>query len=160
MQRTTREIAIGILTVGVFALLTVWLSARDAGGATEDGFYRLTAQFNRVDGLLPGDEVRLSGVGIGHVESQVLDDKFRAVLTLTIAEDIVLPTDSSAAIHTNGLFGSKFVVIEPGGEFDELGNGDSILFTQDSLVVEDLLELIIREGKAKQAARDQQGSDD
>ena len=154
MQRTAREIAIGIATVGVFVLLTVWLSARDAGGAAKDGHYRLTAQFNRVDGLLPGDEVRLSGVQIGYVESQRLDDKFRAVLTLTIDDSVVLPTDTSAAIHTNGLFGSKFVVIEPGGEFDELGDGDSILFTQDSLVVEDLLELIINEGKAKLAARE------
>ncbi|MEQ8664330.1 MAG: MlaD family protein [Rhodospirillales bacterium] len=154
MQRTNREIAIGILTVGVFALLTVWVSARDAGSTSRDGFYRLTAQFNRVDGLLPGDEVRLSGVKIGEVEAQTLDDRFRAILTLSVSDDIVLPTDTSAAIHTNGLFGSKFIVLEPGGEFDELKDGDSILFTQDSLVVEDLLELIIREGKAKLAARD------
>lgn len=153
MQRSAREILIGMTTVGIFAAITIWLSAQQADGARDTGHYRVTAQFNKVDGLLAGDEVRVSGVQIGTVENQRLDDRFRAVLTLSIREDVKLPTDTSAAIHTNGLFGSKFVVLEPGGEFDELADGDSITFTQDSLVVEDLLELIINEGKARRAAR-------
>ena len=72
----------------------------------------------------------------------------------TTPSPIVTPgaMNTSAAIHTNGLFGSKFIVLEPGGEFDELTDGDSITYTQDSLVVEDLLELIITEGKARRAA--------
>jgi len=152
MQRTNHEILIGLLTVCIFTVIVVWLTSRDAESAVADDLYRITAQFNKVDGLLPGDDDRLSGVRIGTVESQALSDNFKAVLTLSIDKRVALPLDTSAAIHTNGLFGSKFIVLEPGGEIDELADGDRITFTQDSLVVEDLLELIIREGKARRAA--------
>lgn len=152
MQRANRDILIGLLAVSVFSLAVIWLSSRDAESAAAGDTIRVTAAFNKVDGMLPGDEVRLSGVRVGVVESQRLDENFKAVLTLSIDKRVVLPTDTSAAIHTNGLFGSKFIVLEPGGEFDELVDGDTITFTQDSLVVEDLLDLIIAEGNARRAA--------
>ena len=63
-----------------------------------------------------------------------------------------LPADTSAAIHTDGLFGSKFVVLEPGGEETYLGDGDVITFTQDAVIVSELLDLIIAEGRARRAA--------
>jgi len=153
MNRLNREIAVGTVTLGLFVAATAWLSAKDADTAgTSDGFYRVNATFNQVDGLLPGDDVRVSGIRIGTVEEQKLDDRYRAVLTLTIDDGVVLPSDTSAAIHTNGLFGSKFIVLEPGGDFDNLGDGDSIFYTQGSLVVEDLLDLIIDEGKSRRSS--------
>ncbi len=151
MTRETREIVIGALSLCVFFLLFTFVSARDDSTTTIDEHYRLTALFNRVDGLLPGDEIRLGGINIGYVESQEIDESFRAVLTFAIRKEIALPLDTSAAIHTNGLFGSKFVVLEPGGDFDYLTDGDAIDYTQDSVVVEDLLDLIISEGKARRA---------
>ena len=65
-----------------------------------------------------------------------------------------LPLDTSAAIHTDGLFGSKFVVLEPGAEEDVLQSGDEFTYTQDAVVVSDLLDLIIAEGKAARAKRE------
>ena len=112
----------------------------------------IAAGFNRVDGIAAGDEVQLGGIRIGRVELVTLDSAFRAMLTLRILTDIDLPTDTSAAIHTDGLFGSKFIVLDPGGETEVLEDGDEIQFTQDSVVVSDLLDLIISEGKAKRAA--------
>lgn len=152
MQRSAREILTGFLTVAVLGVLAAWLTARDTHRTASDGAYRLRASFNQVDGLFPGDDVRLGGITVGVVESQHLDDAFRAVLTLRIDKDVALPSDTSVAIHTSGLFGSKFITLEPGGELDALTDGDSIFFTQDSLVVEDLLELIINEGKSRRAA--------
>jgi phospholipid/cholesterol/gamma-HCH transport system substrate-binding protein len=55
--------------------------------------------------------------------------------------------DTSAAIHTDGLFGGKFIVLEPGAEENILNNEDEISLTQDAIIVSDLLELIISEGK-------------
>jgi len=125
----------------------------ESANATTDEYYRIKALFNRVDGLLPDDEVQLGGIKIGYVESEAIDEAYHAVLTFALRKDIPLPLDTSAAIHTNGLFGSKFVVLEPGGEYDLLSDGGEIMFTQDSVVVEDLLDLIISEGKARQAGK-------
>jgi len=154
MSRETREIAIGALTLAVFVAVFTLVSWRsDSANAKTDEFFRIKALFNRVDGLLPGDDVRLGGIKVGYVESQSIDKAYHAVLTFAVRKDIPLPLDTSAAIHTNGLFGSKFIVLEPGGEYDFLGEGGEIMFTQDSVVVEDLLELIISEGKARQASQ-------
>ena len=74
-------------------------------------------------------------------------------MTLKLDRDVKIPTDTSAAIHTDGLLGSKYIVLDPGVEEEYLGNGDKFDLTQDSVVVQDLLELIIGETEANQAKR-------
>ena len=108
------------------------------------GGYALTATFNRVDGLSVGDDMRLSGVKVGSVEHQILDDRYRALVTLRTTADVKMPTDTAAAIHTDGLIGTKFVILDPGG---------NVSFTQDAVLVDELLELIIAEGMARGATK-------
>jgi phospholipid/cholesterol/gamma-HCH transport system substrate-binding protein len=153
VNRSTMEIVVGGLILAVVALFFV-ASYSGVQLAHATG-YAVLAGFNRVDGLADGNEVRLSGVRVGYVESQQLDPYFRAVLTMRIEPGIELPVDSSAAIHTDGLFGSKFVVIDPGGDLAILEDGDEIQYTQDAVIVEDLLDLIISEGKARLATASQ-----
>lgn len=114
------------------------------------GTYPVEAVFARVDGLFEGDEVRLGGIRVGTVGRQLLDKNFRAVVTLQIDDGLDIPVDTAAAIHTDGLFGSKFVVLEPGGEDAMIQPGGEITYTQGAVVVGELLGLIIDEGKARQ----------
>ena len=137
-----------VLAVLIFAMAISYGGSKISDKA-QVGSYSLTAVFNQVDGLFVGDEVRLGGIRVGKVAQQNLDKNFRAVVTLDIDSDVELPLDSSVAIHTDGLFGSKFVVLEPGGEMDVLQHGQSIDYTQDAVIVGDLLDLIIKEGQAK-----------
>ena len=137
-----------VLAVLVFAMAISYGGSKISDKA-QVGSYSLSATFNQVDGLFVGDEVRLGGIRVGKVAAQRLDNNFRAVVTLDIDSNVELPLDSSAAIHTDGLFGSKFVVLDPGGEMDLLEHGQSIDYTQDAVIVSDLLDLIISEGKAK-----------
>jgi phospholipid/cholesterol/gamma-HCH transport system substrate-binding protein len=132
--------------VGLFAFS---YAGKKVSAAANVGTYPVSATFNRVDGLFEGDEVRLGGIRIGTVGSQVLDQSFRAVVTLNIDSAMQVPSDSAVAIHTDGLFGSKFVVVEPGVEDTMLKAGDSVQYTQGAVVVGELLELIISEGHAR-----------
>src|ERR1700744_5298155 len=86
-------------------------SARQASAG-----YPLLARFNKAEGVVPGTEVRLAGVAVGKVTEQKLDESFRAVLTLRLAGSVKLPTDSNAAIQTDGLLGAKFISLQPGGD--------------------------------------------
>lgn len=150
MTRETRDILIGLATLTVLALVMAYLY----GGrriAADAGQMHLSAVFNRVDGLFVGDPVHLSGIPVGRVEGMTLNDHYRPVVRFSMRDDIKLPTDSSASIQTDGLFGSKFVVLQPGGEFDNLENGGRISYTQDAVVVSDLLDLVISEGEAARA---------
>lgn len=137
---------------GVVAALGLILALSYGGGqapAPETDGYVVEATFNRVDGLVPGDEVRMGGIRVGTVYGQKLDKHYRAVLQLQISEGVTLPIDSSAAIHTDGLFGAKYIVLEPGGEETNMQDGAIIEMTQEATIVSELLELIISEGQAR-----------
>ena len=156
-ERLTREelrtFAVGMVTIAVFAvvLMLSYVGTRMQHAAAADS-RRIYAVFNRVDGLAVGDEVQVAGVPVGRVAAMTLESNHRARLTLLVDDDVPLPTDTSAAIHTDGLFGRKFVVLQPGGDETMLKDDGVITFTQDSLIVGELLDLIIAEGRAQRAA--------
>ena len=155
MTRDVKQTLVGGLVVTALALILAF----SYGGPElkSGGGYHLTASFNRVDGLVAGDEVRLGGIKVGTVIKQYLDKDYRAVLRFEIDPAIQLPMDTSVAIHTDGLLGAKFAVLEPGGEEEYLQPDDEIPFTEDALIVEELLELVISEGRARQRKKGQGG---
>jgi len=145
-----RDILVGgLVTLVVAGLFAFSYGGKQMASKANVGTYPVTAIFNRVDGLFEGDEVRLGGIRVGTVGHQSLDENFRAVVTLNINNAVSMPIDSAAGIHTDGLFGSKFVVMEPGVEDQNLVAGSNIQYTQGAVVVSELLELIIDQGRAR-----------
>jgi len=114
--------------------------------AVDDSYTRISATFNKVDGINAGTSVMISGVNIGYVEKISLENNFPKVL-MNLKKEIDIPNDSSISIQTDGLFGNKFLMIEMGGSEGLLLENDSFLFTEDSILVEDLLEKIILLGQ-------------
>lgn len=143
------------LSVGLYVVLAIlcvigYFVFRDSKVKhVDDGeYYSLNARFGRTDGLMVGDKVRLAGMTIGRVVKAKLDDHFKAILTLEIKEDIKIPDDSSASIVSSGLMGGKYIEIEPGGSEDYIPIGGEFSYTQDAMVVEELLDRIVSIGKA------------
>ena len=60
---------------------------------------------------------------------------------MKIAKYLNISDDSSVSIQTDGLFGSKFLMIEMGGTYKFMKNGDYFSFTEDSILIQDLLLL-------------------
>ncbi len=149
-----RAFLVGFATIVAIGgmLLFSYVGTRMHHASAADSM-RIYATFNRVDGLNVGDEVEVAGVPVGRVAAMTLETNHRARLTLLVDDDVLLPTDTSAAIHTDGLFGRKFVVLQPGGDEAMLKADGVITFTQDSLIVSELLDLIIAEGRAQRAAQ-------
>ena len=151
-NKPNRDILVGGLVVLLVAgLFGFSYAGKQMSAEASVGTYPVMAVFGRVDGLFEGDEVRLGGIRVGTVGAQTLDQNFRAVVTLQIDDGLEIPADTAAAIHTDGLFGSKFVVLEPGGDETLIEAGGEITYTQGAVVVGELLGLIIDEGKARQA---------
>ncbi len=111
-----------------------------SSSVSRDGGFVLIAKFDRVDGLVVGSDVRMSGIKVGTVIGQSLDPAtYQAVVKLDLDPDVKLPDDSSAKITSEGLLGATYMSIEAGGSEDLLRNGDSLRFTQGSI---DLMGLI------------------
>jgi len=106
--------------------------------------YELIARFDRVDGLDPGSDVRISGIKVGSVIAQSLDPgTFRAEVRFTMRADVELPSDTSAAVVSNGLLGGKYLALVPGGDEEILEPGDEVALTQSSVNFEDLIGKMI-----------------
>lgn len=96
--------------------------------------YQLVAKFDRIDGLLVGSDVLVSGIKVGTIVDQRLDpETFLAVVRISVDPSIKLPEDTSAEISSSGLLGDKFLVLVPGGADELLAAGDEIRFTQGSI---------------------------
>jgi phospholipid/cholesterol/gamma-HCH transport system substrate-binding protein len=152
-RQEAREVIVGLVALVVLGAVLVqsYRSNRQSARLPDSG-YRVSAVFNHVSGLAQGSPVQVAGIPVGAVEAITLLPDYRARMTMRIDPDIVLPKDTSAGIHTDGLFGGKFVVLEPGGDDATLADGSAIAFTQDAVVISRLLDLIISEGRAARTA--------
>lgn len=133
------EALIGLLVVIVAIGFVVFAYGRTQAGGTADG-YLLKARFTNVSGVSPGTDVRMAGIRVGKVAGQSLDPvSFQAVLDLSIDKGLKLPSDSSAAITTEGILGGTFVALTPGGDEITLKPGEEITETSGAT---DLMALI------------------
>ena len=104
------------------------------------GGYKLIANFQNVDGITAGSDVKLAGITIGQVDSLVLnEDTYYASVQLLIDDSVKIPVDSRAIVSTSGLLGGKYIRINPGASDDNFVGGDKIKFTQSALNIEDLI---------------------
>ena len=133
--RSRLELIMGAAVVGaVLGLLALAVFARGADGTL------LRATFAHVDGLGIGSDVKIAGVTVGKVVGEAVDAKsFLATVSFRIRPDISLPTDSSAAILSEGLLGGKYLALTPGGDPRNLPPGGLITATQGSISLEALL---------------------
>ena len=138
MKSNTFEAIIGALVITLsivflyFGFSSIKLNKSDN--------YNISALFNRIDGIKIGSDIRMSGIKIGSVSKQELDNKsFEAKVSMSIDSKILIPDDSSAKITSDGLLGGNYISIEPGGSDIFLSNDEEIFFTQGSV---DLIGLV------------------
>lgn len=146
-----KTIRIGVVALIIILLVSFITISHNASikGKNLGSTYNIYASFGRTDGLSVGDSVRLSGVTVGRVISAELDENFNSRLKLEIDSDYKIPDDSSASIVSFGLIGGKYVEIEVGGSEDMIPAEGSLSYTQDAMVLEELLDRIIEMGKSK-----------
>jgi phospholipid/cholesterol/gamma-HCH transport system substrate-binding protein len=107
--------------------------------------YDLTAKFDNIGDLKVGAPVSMSGVEMGRVANIMFDSKqYKAVVTMRIDSRYnQIPTDSDAAIYTQGLLGGKFIGLTAGGAETYLKDKDQIDFTQSAFVLENLIGQVL-----------------
>lgn len=106
--------------------------------------FRVFANFDRIDGIAVGNDVRIGGVTVGHVGHISINKKtFKAVLAMDVDASLKIPKDSSVEISSESLMGGKYVNLSPGGDETLLKPGDTISLTQSSVSLESLLSKYI-----------------
>ncbi len=138
MARRVPELVTGFAVIAAAAVFLVY--ALRSSGEISTGGYPLRAQFSSIGALAIGADVKIGGVVIGHVANERLDpNTYAAIVKLVINDDIKVPDDSSASIASDGLLGSSYVAVSPGGSNNMLKPGQPFPVTQSAINIEDLL---------------------
>jgi phospholipid/cholesterol/gamma-HCH transport system substrate-binding protein len=160
MSRNVIETVMGGVVLVIAALFLVFAYTTAQVRATSG--YEVTAEFDRVEGIREGTDVRISGIKVGSIVSQTLDPKtYLAIVRLSIDPDIKLPTDSVAQIASSGLLGDKYMSLVPGADEETIPPGGKIARTQSPMSLENLIgQYIFSQGGAGQKKDGDAGKQD
>src|SRR5688572_3010972 len=111
-------IAIGIMAFGYMRLPNLLFGA---------GHYRVTLELPETGGLYPRSNVTYRGSQVGRVEEVGLTDRGTVEAKLSLTDDVSIPADLEAAVHSQTAVGELFVELVPrSGAGPELRDGDVI----------------------------------
>jgi len=132
----------GVFLVTLLVLLFSFSYRRKDNLPTEN-VLTVYATYNKADGVNVGTKIRLAGTEVGQVSDIQLDKFYRVQMTFSLKANIELPTDTAAMIETDGIIGGKYIELLPGGEMDMMQDGDFFMYTQDVLLLDELLDRVI-----------------
>lgn len=134
------EIIVGFLVIFIAVIFSYFVYQTSEQKLDKHNQYVINANFDNADGIKVGSEVKISGVIIGKVISQILDyDTYSAQVKFLVDKKIKLPEDSSVQIVSSNILGDKYISITPGTEEKVLADEDTIEFTQSSINLEGMI---------------------
>lgn len=153
MRQNILETLMGAFVLALAGALLFFAYTSSKSSSSIKG-YGVTAKFDRIDGLVVGSDVKMSGIKIGTISNLTLDpNSYLAVATILIDPSVKLPSDSSAQVTSDGLLGGKFLSIVPGAEDKMISPGGEIQFTQSSVNLESLIgHMVYGDSKDKKEA--------
>jgi ABC-type transporter Mla subunit MlaD len=107
-----RRLGMSLIVVVVFALVG---AALGAGGQSDGGGYRVRAIFGNSSFIISGEDVKVSGVNVGKIDSLDVDAQHHAVVVLKITDPAFIPfrKDATCRIGLQSLIGEQFVECSP-----------------------------------------------
>ena len=141
MKKNAVDLWVGLFVLlGAVALVFLALKAGNLSSFSTGDKYHLVADFSNIGGLKARAPVKSAGVVVGRVAAITLDNvTFRAIVSMDLEAGFQFPKDSSARILTSGLLGEQYIGIEPGGDAENLANGEKFSRTQSAVVLENLI---------------------
>ncbi|BAE51547.1 MlaD family protein [Paramagnetospirillum magneticum] len=106
--------------------------------------YEITGTFASVGGLDTGADVKINGIKVGTVAAQTLDPvTYDAVVKLSIAHGISLPSDTVASVSSEGLLGGKFIKLTPGKSTSMIAAGGALGPSKNFKSIEEMVGQLI-----------------
>lgn len=138
MKSNVIEAIMGAIVLAIAGVFLV-VAYKASSTISEKGTV-LHAKFDRIDGLVVGNDVKVSGVKVGKVFDITIEPStFLAVVSFTIAPELNIPEDSSVEIVSESFMGGKYVAVVPGGAKEILKSGGTVAYTQSALSFEALI---------------------
>ena len=127
--------------IGLIFLLFFFLTYLFSNNLLEKNKISFTSFFNYAEGLDIGSDVVIAGIDVGKVSNLKLKDN-GVVVYGNINKQYSIPSDSLLVIRSNGIFGKKSLLIEPGFGDVIQDNHYKFLSTKDSYSVDMFLRYL------------------
>ena len=145
-KRIINSVKLGTFVLGGLIVLVLLLymigKNRNLFGST----YVLKVRFENVQGLIPGNNVRFSGIQAGTVKKiKILTDTVIEV-TMVIEKQMlnIIRKNAVVSIGTDGLVGNKVVNIVPARQPGELAAEGDILVSQKAVATDEMLQTLYK----------------
>ena len=146
IEKQHTEILVGIfILIGIITITFLALRMGDFG-LLNNTQYIIKAEFTSASGLKKGAHVEMAGVSVGKVKNIIFNpETYLAEVYIAIENNIKIPEDSIASIRTAGIIGDKFLKISAGGSETIIEKNMSIVETEPSINLEELISKYIFE---------------
>jgi len=145
MRKTARE----KLKLGVFVIIaiSIFIVAVYFIGQRQNLFantFPIHSNFNNVNGLMQGNNVRYSGINVGTVKTITMINDSTIKVTMLIEEKMIshMKKDAIAAIGTDGLVGNMIVNIVPGEGIAEVIAPDDTIKSYSKIGTGEMLKTL------------------
>jgi len=105
------KLGLFVLAGSLFLIFSLYMIGKNRNlfGST----FTISASFKNVNGLMPGNNVRFSGIDVGTVKSISLESDTSVLVVMIIDKKLIkyIKKNSIAAVGTDGLMGNKLVNI-------------------------------------------------
>ena len=103
--------------------------------------FTFSSSFNYAEGLDIGSDVVIAGIKVGEV-TQLKIANNKVIVNGFIENNYSIPSDSILAIRSNGIFGKKSLLIEPGFDAPIESVNYTFINTKDSYSIDMLLRYL------------------
>lgn len=143
-QETSKNIRVGafVLVGTVLLIFTLYLigAKQNLFGST----FELKSQFKNVNGLMPGNNVRFTGIDIGTVKTVEIINDSTVDVTMVIEDKVqaFIKKNATAMVGTDGLMGNKLINISSSNEAAESVEDGDFLISKSPLGTDDMIRTL------------------
>jgi phospholipid/cholesterol/gamma-HCH transport system substrate-binding protein len=143
-QETSKNIRVGafVLAGTVLLIFSLYLigSKQNLFGST----FELKSQFKNVNGLMPGNNVRFTGIDVGTVKSVEIINDSTVDVTMVIENKVqaFIKKNATAMVGTDGLMGNKLININSSNESAPSVEDGDFLVSKSPLGTDDMMRTL------------------
>ena len=143
MKNTTgNKVKLGIFVSSAVLLFVIAIYFIGNRQQLFSGTFHLSGVFPDISGLQVGNNVRFSGINVGIVKDieQITDSTVRVDMQIEDRTQKFIKTDATAIIGSDGLMGSKLIIILAGIAGEEEISDNDFIQTERPVTMDDILE--------------------
>lgn len=143
-QETSKNIRVGafVLIGTVLLIFSLYLigAKQNLFGST----FELKSQFKNVNGLMPGNNVRFTGIDVGTVKSVEIINDSTVNVTMVIEDKVqaFIKKNATAMVGTDGLMGNKLINISSSIESSPSVEDGDFLISKSPLGTDDMMRTL------------------